>query len=136
MKYLKFLMAACGLAAMSGCSVSDSRGIDDLRPIITLGVVTVIEQSDDVTAGRVIDIVAEIRAITDLNGLITSRELLDAVDNVVDLSRLSPAHQVIIVEILEAIEDAMAAHTNIARVSVTADKLLTWVELAARMALP
>lgn len=137
MRIFNTLTAAIALITITACSTGGGDpSFDDLRPYVTFGVLSTIENSEELTGERVLEVVAEIRATADLDGEITAQEFMAVINSALDLSTLQPSERFIATEVMVAVEKALGEYaTDHGEVSATADMLLTWVELAARMSI-
>lgn len=133
------LTLAVLLSSFSGCSpavvVSEDGTVSDaMRPYVVSGVLAAINQSDAITAARVLEVVQTIRSTTDLNGVITADELMAAANLAINVNALPLSQQYLVTTMLLQVENLLRADgLNTSTMSVSADKLLTWVEEAARL---
>lgn len=130
-----FILSLVFLCGLTSCESLTPGTIDALEPIIVVSVLQVIEQSDTIGPEDVIAVVDTIKGRANLDGQITSIEIMNVVNSAIDLSRLTPTENYIITTLILRIESTLSESGLVnAELSSTVKRLLDTVEMAARLA--
>lgn len=115
--------------ALSACEwVQDEENEFVFRTAVEVATLRLIEQSSDVSRETVRQFVSDVRDRVDLDGEITSNEVMAAAEAVIDFDSLQSSERVLLRSILLYTEQRLNTYDNLDEVSATVDQILTWVE--------
>lgn len=136
---MKFLPTVLMVLVLAGCATNPDTGEREMsesgkilaEAALRVSTARLIRTSTTVDAERVVEVVRDIRARVDLNGEITTDELMATADAVINFDVLLPEEREIVRGIL-ALAQSRLEMDRVERVTARAGEILDWIERAAQ----